>query len=73
MSSGGVSDVQRVLTEVKLDVEKDLSANEQFVDDDATYPNEQMAISSVATALELKSRGWLPTGTTDLARSCSMF
>ena len=58
--SGGISDVQRVLTQVKVDVEKDLSVNEQFVDDNETFltTDGSLKVASALSQVQRLATNW---------------
>ena len=58
--SGSITDVQRVLTQVKVDVEKDLSVNEQFVDDNETFltTDGSLKVASALSQVQRLATNW---------------
>ena len=58
--SGSITDVQGVLTQVKVDVEKDLSVNEQFVDDNATFltTDGSLKVASALSQVQRLATNW---------------
>lgn len=58
--SGSITDVQGVLTQVKVDVEKDLSVNEQFVDDNETFltTDGSLKVASALSQVQRLATNW---------------